>query len=169
MTTEETQSLSDQIRSLSAASGEFQGEWKSGDLTFSIRMKNTPHAKVFDVRGWGWLTGGDGLGLSSEAAVERQKAVRNLTILLHNNLDKILEALDFVESLKPKPIADVPTDGTRVLAYLADWIDPTARVQNSAYYNPNGLDTFGSVWDTSSHPSHFIPIEPILKLFMPEK
>lgn len=52
-------------------------------------------AKVFDVRGWGYLTGKGhgGLGLSEDEALAIQTANTTLIVTLVNNLPSILSAL----------------------------------------------------------------------------
>ncbi len=76
------------------------------DLFVHEPKNGEPIAKLFDVRGWGYLTGkGGGLGLSDEDAVKVQRANGTLVQELWNNAATILRLLESVDGAE-KAIVD---------------------------------------------------------------
>lgn len=85
-----------------------QGPWSVGYLGSDIVCPNEKiggHTKLFDVRGWGYLTGkGHGaLGLGPDEAAAIQKANAHLAAAAPDLLDAVYAALPFVEDALKDP------------------------------------------------------------------
>lgn len=78
------------------------GPWHVGYGITDIGCTNAKiggHAKLFDVRGWGYLTGNGhgGLGLSYEEAMAIQKANACLVAAAPELLDALIDVQDFLK------------------------------------------------------------------------
>lgn len=76
------------------------GPWKVGYRSIDVGCENEKaggYAKLFDVRGWGYLTGkGGGLGLDAELAYAIQQANAHLIAAAPELLAVAHEAFDFL-------------------------------------------------------------------------
>lgn len=83
--------LSERVIALSGQ--RFPGEWKVDPRAISIFTDHLDGGKVFDIRGWGHLTGAGAMRLEDSAAEAIQRSNAELVCLLMNNLDEIAAAL----------------------------------------------------------------------------
>ena len=69
------------------------GTWTVDERAMSIWTDHIRGGKVFDIRGWGHLTGGGAMNLPADQAEAIQRANAELVCELVNNLPAILAAL----------------------------------------------------------------------------
>lgn len=83
--------LSEQLERL--AELRFPGSWKPDRRAMCILTDHLHGGKVFDIRGWGHLTGGGAMNLPYDKGEAIQRGNAELVCLLANNLPTIIEAL----------------------------------------------------------------------------
>lgn len=77
--------------------------WRVGYRALDIGCENVKlggYAKLFDVRGWGYLTGHGhgGLGLSQDEAVSTQEAMAEFAVRACNGYSDMLDALRLMDA-----------------------------------------------------------------------
>ena len=98
-----SKTLDEQIAELLLVSSCFQTHaWHydiHGNFVAMLNGENTV-SKICDIRGWGYLTGGGGLSLPTEKAIERQKAVGELIALAPQMAARILDDASIIDGLQ---------------------------------------------------------------------
>ena len=102
------------------------GPWtheKSGGMVYAYEMK----MRVFDIRGWGYLTGVGGLHMKEEAAIKVQEA----------NGDFVVNAREDVPAMA-RELRKLREENARLKAAQLETLDHYAKLREEARWIPVG-------------------------------